>query len=335
MKEQITTNTGLLPKQFLLIATMILFFGNAHAQPISITTFVIAGITTNTASSGGDIYSDGGFAVTTRGVCWSTSNSPTVALSTKTNEGSGTGSFKSNITGLTPATIYYVRAYATNAKGTAYGPVLSFTTKPVTLATLTTTPLSNISSTSASGGGNITSDGGKPVTERGICWSTDSKSSPTLGINPKLTSGSGTGSFTGNITGLTPGTTYYVRAYATNAIGTAYGPVVSFTTTALPIATIATLTTTPLSNISSTSASIGGDITSDGGKAVTDRGICWSTKSNPTLELDPKLTSGSGNGSFTVDITELTPGTTYYVRAYATNAIGTAYGPEVIFTTKD
>ncbi len=88
-------------------------------------------ITSSTTSSGGNITSDGGGSITVRGACWSTSQNPTIALSTKTNNGNGTGSFTSNLTGLSPNTVYYVRAYATNSAGTAYGNQVSFTTTPI------------------------------------------------------------------------------------------------------------------------------------------------------------------------------------------------------------
>ncbi len=100
---------------------------------------------------------------------------------------------------------------------------------PGILATLTTTVANSIAETSAVSGGNITNDGGALITQRGICYSTSP--SPTT-ANMTTISGSGTGSFASNLTGLTASTTYYVRAYATNSAGTAYGNEVSFTTTA-------------------------------------------------------------------------------------------------------
>jgi len=98
--------------------------------PTVTSTAAISNISYTTAivSSGGSITNDGGASVTARGVCWSTSINPTVALSTKTIDGSGTGSFSSSITGLLAATTYYVRAYATNSVGTAYGNQVVFTT---------------------------------------------------------------------------------------------------------------------------------------------------------------------------------------------------------------
>jgi hypothetical protein len=194
------------------------------------------------------------------------------------------------------------------------------------LPTVTTTAISSITQTTASSGGNVTSDGGSAVTARGVCWSTSSN--PTTS-NSKTTDGSGTGSFTSSITGLNPLTTYYVRAYATSNAGTSYGSERSFTTTA---AIAPSLTTTAISSIYNTTASGGGNISSDGGSAVTSRGVCWSTSSNPTTS-NSKTTDGSGSGSFTSSLTGLTRNTTYYVRAYATNGVGTAYGNEVSFTT--
>jgi hypothetical protein len=93
----------------------------------TITTLSVNSITSTTAISGGNISSDGGSIVTARGVCWSTATGPTIANS-KTINGTGTGGFVSNLTGLTTATTYYVRAYATNTSGTSYGNEVSFVT---------------------------------------------------------------------------------------------------------------------------------------------------------------------------------------------------------------
>ena len=102
-------------------------------------------------------------------------------------------------------------------------------------ATLTTSSVSSIASTSVSGGGNISSDGGATISARGLVYSTSTN--PTLS-NTVFMIGSGTGIFSGTLTGLTPNTTYYVRAYATNSVGTAYGNEVSFTTLPPPVTDI-------------------------------------------------------------------------------------------------
>jgi hypothetical protein len=126
-------------------------------------------------------------------------------------------------------------------------------------------------------------------------------------------------------------TTYYVRAYATNSVGTVYGNEVSFTTLAPVVPTLTA--TTAISLITSTSAQSGGNVTSDGGATITARGVCWSTSPSPTIS-DSKTTNGSGLGSFSSNITGLTLGVTYYVRSYATNSAGTGYGSQTSFTTR-
>ena len=96
---------------------------------------------------------------------------------------------------------------------------------------------------------------------------------------------------------------------------------------------IPVLTTASVSGITQTTALCGGNITSDGGAAVTARGVCWSTTAAPTIS-DNKTTDGTGAGSYTSSITGLTTGTDYFARAYATNSIGTGYGNVQSFTTE-
>ena len=299
--------------------------------PTLTTTTAVTNITLNSARSGGNITSDGGKPVTARGVVWSTSPNPTLANNEGfTTNGTGTGVFVSDLTGLDENTSYYVRAYATNSDGTAYGNELNFTTASTSLPTLTTTAVTNITLNSAKSGGNITSDGGKPVTARGVVWSTNPN--PTLANSEGFTTnGTGTGVFVSNLTGLSENTSYYVRAYATNSNGTAYGNELNFMTlsTSLP-----SLTTTAVTNITTNSATSGGNITSDGGSSVTARGVVWNTTPNPTLGSNlGYTTNGTGTGMFVSNLTGLSPNTLYYVRAYATNSNGTAYGNELEFTT--
>jgi hypothetical protein len=295
-------------------------FSTQKEQVPVLTTTDVIDITSTTATCGGNISSASG-AVLVRGVCWSISQNPTIA-NNKTTNGTGIGNFASSITGLTPGATYYIRAYATNSIGIAYGNQLTTTTTAI-LPVISTTTASAITTTTIISGGNISNDSGAAVTARGVCWSTFQN--PII-ANNKTTDGSGTGSFTSFITGLTPGTTYYIRAFATNIIGTAYGNMITTTTTAiLPV-----ITTTTVSAITTTATTSGGNVTNDGGAVVIARGICWSISQNPTIGNN-KTTDGIGTGSFVSSITGLTPGTTYYLRAFATNIIGTAYGNQISF----
>jgi starch-binding outer membrane protein SusE/F len=193
----------------------------------TLTTTAVTVITGNSAKSGGNITVAGGSTVTARGVCWATTHNPTVAGS-KTVDGSGTGTFTSNLTGLAGNTLYYVRAYATSAAGTAYGTEVSFTTL-VDFPVVTTTAVTSITKTTAVSGGNVTYDGGGTITAKGLAWGTSAN--PTI-TGSVIDGGTGLGVFVSNLDPLAKNTTYHVRAYATNSAGTAYGSDLSFTTLA-------------------------------------------------------------------------------------------------------
>lgn len=195
--------------------------------------------------------------------------------------------------------------------------------------TLITSTTSNVGITTASSGGIISSDGGDPVTARGVVWSTSQN--PTIALATKTTDGTGVGFFSSSITGLSSNTTYYLKAYATNVVGTGYGSQITFTTSNSPV--VPTLITSVASSITASNASSGGNVSTDGGAAVTVKGVVWSTSQNPTVALSTKTLNGSGIGTFTSSITGLSANTTYYVRAYATNSVGTAYGNQISFST--
>ena len=302
------------------------FTTQAAVVPV-VSTTAASSITSVSAKVGGNVTADGGAEVTERGICYSTTKNPTTA-STKLASGKGMGSYVCDLTGLQANTTYYVRAYAINKKGTAYGEEVTFTTnKNIVPPTVTTSAVTQITETTAVAGGNVTADGGASVTERGVVYSTSQN--PTT-ANTKKVSGSGTGAFTCNLTGLQASTTYYVRAYAINEKGTAYGEQVSFKTLT-PIVP-PTVNTSAVTQITETTAVAGGNVTVDGGASVTERGVVYSTTANPTT-ANTKKVSGSGTGAFTCNLTGLQASTTYYVRAYAINEKGTSYGEQVTFKT--
>ena len=132
--------------------------------------------------------------------------------------------------------------------------------------------------------------------------------------------------------GLTSNTSYSYRVYSYNNAGSSLSYSNEFTISSLaPV--VPTLTTTEITQIESNGAKSGGNVSSDGGSAVTARGVVWGTSVNPTISLTTKTSNGIGSGSFTSDINGLNRTTIYYVRAYAKNAAGTAYGPQVSFKT--
>jgi uncharacterized protein (TIGR02145 family) len=235
--------------------------------------------------------------------------------------GNNITNISADISGLTPGTIYHFRVKAINLIGTIYSNDLTFTATAV-VPTLVTSVVSGIVETMALSGGNINSNGGSSITVSGVCWSTSID--PTVS-GTHTNDGTTTGNFTSSITGLTPNTLYYVRAYATNSVGTAYGNEVTFTT--LP-----SVTTTSFSLVTTTTAVTGGNISTNGTATIIARGVCWATMSSPTI-TNNKTSDGTGSGSYLSNITGLTPGTFYYVRAYATNITGTAYGNQQTIST--
>ncbi len=133
-------------------------------------------------------------------------------------------------------------------------------------------------------------------------------------------------------TNLNSATTYFALVATGDLYQIDYWYVDNISITSGSSTTIPTVSTTAASSITASSATSGGNVTADGGATVTERGICYATTANPTT-ANTKVTSGTGTGSFTANMTGLAANTLYYVRAYAINANGTAYGSQVSFTT--
>jgi pectate lyase len=309
--------------------------GDADIDNITITVFpsgtvptlstaAVTNIGKNTATTGGEVTAAGSKTVVERGIVWHTKTAPILA-DHKVRNGAGTGSFTASLTGLPAGTLIYIRAYATSRAGTAYGNEVTFTTVPATLPVLSTMASTDVKGELATSGGNISDDGGAPITQRGVCW--NRTGTPGIG-DPKSTDGTGAGSFQSTLVNLTPNTTYYYRAYAVNIAGAAYGEVKQLTTGAV---TLPVVTTAAVTSVFSYKANGGGTVTSDG-NAMTVLGLCWNTTGNPTI-TDNKTICGSGTGFHSGTMAGLTENFNYYVRAYATNSVGTVYGDQIMFAT--
>jgi len=442
----------------------------------ALTTAGSSAVTTNSASVSATLISDGGDPVTVSGFCWSTSSQNPTLSDSYSSDGAASGTFSSSLTGLTPGTTYYVRAYATNAIGTSYGNRISFTplvlgsladvtktygdaafalTKPTSaspgaftysssntnVATVSGNRVSivgagsaTITATQAASGGygsvqtsaSLTVDKANQVLTLSplpnqqplnTFSSIDLTASSSAGLTPVISLGAGSAALlngsnqlvsigaTGSVTVVLnqAGNTNYNSAslsqsfdvVKTNQLITFsslsnsyYGDAafalsgssnsalsVSYTSSNPAVASISGNTvsivgvgttnitasqsgdgnynpapdvlqsfsvlqagatvnaTTALSGIGFDVALSGGNILSEGGSTVTARGVCWSTNVHPTVALATKTTNGTGSGSFSSSISGLSSATTYYVRAYATNSVGTTYGPELNFTT--
>lgn len=187
----------------------------------------------------------------------------------------------------------------------------------------TSSSIESITANSATIGGQIINDGNSPIIDEGV-WVSQS-AAPSINDSKYIYS-QNTSSFKVKITGLSFNTTYYVRAYATNNVGTSFGEQYTFTTSDISVPSVVTFQVTKFNITTATvSALYSGD-------QITCKGLCWSKNQNPTIS-DSRLDVVDGDISFLGDITGLAGGTTYYVRAFATNSKGTSYGSQLTFKT--
>ena len=323
---------------FAIILLNVLLVGcKPEPEKPTVVTQEVNDITINTAKVVCNVEADGGAEVTERGVCWDTIQNPTIDKN-RTNDGTGLGTFTSELSNLASQTTYYVRAYAVNSVGVSYGEEKSFETlyeeeiiEPE-MPTVVTQEVTDITINTAKVVCNVESDGGAEVTERGVCW--DTTQNPTIDGN-KTNDGNGVGLFTSELSNLASQTTYYVRAYAVNSVGISYGEEMSFETLyeeEIIEPEMPTVVTQEVTDITINTAKVVCNVESDGGAEVTERGVCWDTTQNPTIDGN-KTNDGNGVGLFTSELSNLASQTTYYVRAYAVNSAGISYGEEKSFET--
>lgn len=230
-------------------------------------------------------------------------------------------------------TTYYYRVYAYNSAGnsTTYSNIASAKTLSKKVAPmLNTNKVDSILFDRALSGGSILSDGNSPILQKGVVW--DISPNPTINLTTKTNEGSGSGTFKSYVNTLSANTTYYLRAYATNNIGTAYGNQEIFTTKSLLI--LPTLTDTTVGVIPDTNFAkvYVWELKSVGTGPIISRGVVWSTSPGPTIDL-PTKTNNASITAYWTEINNLTPRTKYYIREYATNAAGIVYARESSFMT--
>lgn len=291
----------------------------------------ITNVKSNSASAGGFLSSLGNVTVISQhGHVWGTSDKLEVSMATKTELGQQEEptAFSSEITGLKPNQKYYVRAYATNEKGTAYGEAIQFTTSAADMV-LTTNEVTDIIHNAATCGGTITNYGGRTVKECGVCWSLKEEAVSTS--DWKVIGKPEKDKWSCRLEGLDKETDYYARAYVQASDGTVfYGPIRKFTTTQeVKLPSIAKVTIT---GIDTQGATLQSSVTDKGNSVITACGFCWSTNTNPTVK-DETVACETANAAFGTKLSGLKDGTKYYVRAYATNAMGTQYSEQAEFTT--
>ena len=283
-------------------------------------------IENGTAIFNGKVTYVGDPAYTERGFVYGMVPNPTIDDTKKLVSGTGEGAFSANITGLEEGNTYYVRAYAQNVKGVAYGKDVVVNCV-ATMPEVSTNEVTNISikNGTATFVGDVKSYGDLTCEERGFVYALTNN--PTIDDTKLTVSGAELGVFRKNVSGLEEGKTYYVRAYVTNKKGTVYGNEVSCNLTA-NMPEVKTLAVTN-KDIANGVATFNGTIVSLGDLGYTEKGFAYGIAHNPTIDNNKVTSSGEGTGDFFATASELEEGKTYYIRAYVTNSKGTVYGEEV------
>ena len=308
----------------IIIVVTVLNGCKKEAVPV-LTTTALSNITAITATSGGNITDEGSATVISRGVCWSTGITPTIA-DNKTTDGAGAGNFSSNMTDLNGATIYYVRAYATNTAGTGYGMPISFATLGQS-PTPTIASATNINIMSATLNGSINANYLSTIVNFEYGTTTSYGSIVTATQSP--VTGNTSTNVNADITGLTSGTTYHYRIKAVNSLGTTYSNDITFTT----LGQVPTVTTLVATNINATGVTLNGSVNADYLSTVVtfEYGITTSYSNTVTATQSP--VTGNAITNVSANITGLTVATIYHFRIKAVNSLGTTYGDDLTFTT--
>lgn len=316
----ITSNNG--SKQLTITATNSIVLATLN-------TLAASNVKTTTATLNGEILTDGSPKYSERGFVYSESSMPTIGSCIKkvTSTLTDSKTYSATIGGLTKGQTYYVRAYAINAGKEAYSTnEISFTPSDV-LPQVSTQAVTNISRTAgkATFNGKIVDAGEPEYTERGFVYATTHN--PMVDSDTKVVAtGKGTGDFVANATGLVVGNTYYVRAYATNTQGTAYGEEVTADFSAI----MPEVTTVSVEYKSNTSAYFIGKITNVGDPEYTERGFIYGTMQTPMIDDDAVtkvVVATNTSAQFEKQITNANWGNhLWYIRAYAISSAGVSYG---------
>ena len=306
--------------------------------PVVITDSVFS-ITDSSINAAGELSSYGSDTLLAEGFVWDTLQTPIVSVSPKNNMGTGatTGPFNGQINNLKSNTTYYLRAYATNSFGTAYGNEINFLTKQYPSGLVTDSP-TNITSTSAQLNAVLANGAYVSIIAKGfsIDTTTDIQGDGVVTESSTFIVQSDTGltNYYAVANNLLPSTAYIyaARVIQSNKVDDSYfGAVLVFNT--LPTTPV-TVTTQPIANFTASSVTSGGSMTGNTGSAIVQKGIAWSIYPNPNVLLNSSVTNnGQDSGAYTSTLTGLNPGTMYYVRAYILTAGRVVYyGNQVSFT---
>ena len=286
----------------------------------------VTGITSTSATLVADVTDHGGETASEVGFYYSLEETVDIETAVKVTKNYAGSAFSTTLSGLSIFTTYYVKAYAVNSAGVAYSKVTEFKTL-ADVPVVTTVGASEVNSGGALLSGTVDTDNGARITERGFVWM-QGDGTPTTDSHRLEASGT-TGDYTATLSGLEPNKTYSFRAYAINSVGTSYGVVMNFMTSA----SLPGVSSVDVSKISTDSATLTANVTDHGGETVSEVGFYYSTEESVDITKAVKVSKTYTGSSFSASLSGLSIATTYYVKAYAVNSAGTAYSSIATFTT--
>ncbi len=311
--------------------------GAGENSMATVTTGASSAITSISATLAGTIPANGCSAISVYGIEYSTTNGFVNGTGTQVASSNLSGiNFTSSVTGLLPTTTYYYKAYATNAGGTAYGSQMQFTTATPVLSAGTLTGFGNVCLNIVAGPNSFTITGTNLTTANvnvGPLAAFSFSTSAAGTYTPSLSLTQGSGAYSQQI--FVRFTPTLVQSYNGNIpVSGAGASSINVAATGAGVNTMATVTTGASSAITSISATLAGTIPAIGCSAISGYGIEYSTTNGFVNGTGTQVASSNLSGiNFTSSVTGLLPTTTYYYKAYATNAGGTAYGSQMQFTT--
>lgn len=307
-------------------------FTSDTEQVVSLTQAMVTAFTSSTATISAQMTSTEKTVIQEKGVCYGTAMNPDVNGTKVKDEGTDTKLLTATLTGLTEGQVYHARAYAVTRDGTFYSGDVQFQTETTYAPTLTTITVYDKTETGVKVRASVATNGGLDITEKGIVYSS-TEAEPTLENGTKAVATGEGNDISVTLSNLKGGTTYFARAYATNAKGTGYGVVGEFATAQHTVPVVGSLNVSSIGDDNAQASAFLSDIGGEG-EVISERGFVLSVGSEPTVEgCDFKIVSTATTEEFTAKLTKLSYSTLYNIRAYAINKVGAGYSQMLQFET--
>ena len=307
-------------------------FTSDTEQVVSLTQAMVTAFTASTATISAQMTTTEKTKVLEKGVCYGTALNPDVNGTKLKDASTDVKLVTATLTGLKEGQVYHARAYAVTRDGTFYSGDVQFQTETTYAPTLTTITVYDKTETGVKIRSSVATNGGLDITEKGIVYSS-TEAEPTLEKGTKVVATGEGNDISVTLSNLKGGTTYFARAYATNAKGTGYGVVGEFATAQHTVPVVGSLNVSSIGDDNAQASAFLSDIGGEG-EVISERGFVLSVGSEPTVEgCDFKIVSTATTEEFTAKLTKLSYSTLYNIRAYAINKVGAGYSQMLQFET--